>query len=94
MMIMVIILVTMTMMMKRMHVHHYHHYYYHRHSRLANLGLKTQWNVQYPYLSWLDWYQLLKSKYPSRINAMSPFSGTAFMTTNAVVKERLTKINK
>ena len=61
---------------------------------LASLNLKTCWNVQYPYLAWLDWYQVLKAKYPSRINSMSPFSGTAFMTTNAVVKERLTKINR
>ena len=83
MMIMMIIMIMSLIMI----IHHHH-------SHLANLGLKTQWNVQYPYLSWLDWYQLLKSKYPSRINAMSPFSGTAFMTTNAVVRERLTKINK
>lgn len=43
---------------------------------------------------WLEWYQTLKSKYPSRIDEMSPFSGTAFITTKAVVEERLTKINR
>ena len=55
--------------------------------------MKDQWDVQYPYLVWLEWYNLLKSKYPSRINAMSPFSGTALMTTARVVEKRLTMIN-
>ncbi len=63
-------------------------------SFVANLGIKTQWDVQYPYLVWLEWYQTLKAKYPSRINGMSPFSGTAFITTKAVVEDRLTKINR
>lgn len=56
--------------------------------------MKAQWDVQYPYLVWLEWYQTLKGKYPSHINLMAPFSGTAFMTTKAVVEERLTKINE
>ena len=59
----------------------------------CSLAMKAQWDVQYPYLVWLEWYNLLKSKYPSRINAMSPFSGTALMTTARVVEKRLTMIN-
>lgn len=55
--------------------------------------LKTQWDVQYPYLVWLEWYKALQAKYPRKISEMSPFSGTALMTTRAVVEERLTKIN-
>ena len=61
---------------------------------IALNSLKTQWDVQYPYLVWLEWYQTLKAKYPSYINEMAPFTGTAFMTTKAVVEERLTKINE
>ena len=61
---------------------------------LENLGIKTQWDVQYPYLVWLEWYQTLKAKYPSRIDEMAPFSGTALMTTKAVIEERLLKINR
>lgn len=55
--------------------------------------LRAEWDVQYPYLVWLEWYRTLKAKYPSRIENMAPFSGTALMTTKAVVEERLTKIN-
>jgi hypothetical protein len=57
------------------------------------MDLKTQWDVQYPYLVWLEWYRTLRSKYPERINDMAPFTGTALMTTKAVIEERLTKIN-
>ena len=55
--------------------------------------LKTQWDVQYPYLVWLEWYKALQAKYPTKINQMAPFSGMALMTTKAVVEERLMKIN-
>lgn len=61
---------------------------------IENLGIKTQWDVQYPYLVWLEWYQTLKAKYPSRIDEMAPFTGTALMTTKAVIEERLLKINR
>lgn len=61
---------------------------------IAMHDVKAQWDVQYPYLVWLEWYNTLKTKYPSHIAAMAPFSGTAFMTTPAVVEERLTKINQ
>ena len=52
---------------------------------IAMHDVKAQWDVQYPYLVWLEWYNTLKTKYPSHIAAMAPFSGTAFMTTPAVV---------
>lgn len=60
---------------------------------VALYPLKTQWDVQYPYLVWLEWYKALQAKYPTKIREMAPFSGTALMTTKAVVEERLTKIN-
>lgn len=63
-------------------------------THVENLGIKTQWDVQYPYLVWLEWYQTLKAKYPARIDEMAPFSGTALMTTKAVIEERLLKINR
>lgn len=59
----------------------------------GSLQMKAQWDVQYPYLVWLEWYNLLKSKYPTRISKMAPFPGTALMTTARVVEMRLTKIN-
>lgn len=60
---------------------------------VALYPLKTQWDVQYPYLVWLEWYKALQAKYPTKIREMAPFSGTTLMTTKAVVEERLTKIN-
>lgn len=56
--------------------------------------LKVSWDVAYPYKQWYQWYQLLYKKYYSHIKLLPPFPGTAFMTTQAVIDERLSKINE
>ncbi|KAK8810600.1 hypothetical protein WA158_007175 [Blastocystis sp. Blastoise] len=55
--------------------------------------IQISWDVFYAYKEWYEWYCDIKAKYPANIAALPPFTGTAMITTKAVIEERLTKIN-